>query len=117
MGGPGMAIKLQKPFAFVKSQHFAELFKDRRATLALLNFLHQHRKRVGLHAAGGALAAGFGGKEAGDAHQLVDDGIAFADDMDDAAAEHGTGFAHGVGFQRRIDLVRAANRRMTASRA
>src|SRR6185295_2033878 len=82
----GHGNQIAKPFAFIKGENLAELFEDRLAALAGLNFFHHHRQRVGFHAAGWTLAAGFRSEKVGDAQHFFDDASSLADEFDDAAA-------------------------------
>jgi len=74
----GHGDQVAKSFTFIKRENFAELFEDRLAALAGLNFFHHHRKRIGFHAAGRTLAAGFRGEKVGDAQHFFDDTSSFA---------------------------------------
>ena len=102
----GHGDQIAKTFAFVERENLAELFEDRLAALASLNFFHHQRQGVGFHAARRTLAAGFRGEKVGDAQHLFDYAGAFADKLHDAAAESGAGVAHGVMIERRVDLFR-----------
>src|SRR3990170_2554857 len=105
-GRSGHGDEITKPFTFIESQNFAELFQDRLAALSLLNLLHQHGERVCFHTASRTLTAGFSREKLGDSQNLFDDASSFADETDDPATKAGAGFSHSVGFQRRIELVR-----------
>ena len=61
----GHGDQIAKTFTFIKRENLAELFEDRLAALAGLNFFHHQRQSVGFHAAGRALAAGFDREELG----------------------------------------------------
>ena len=71
--------QIAKAFAFVKCENLAELFEDRLAPLAGLNFFHHHRQSVGFHPASRALAAGLSGEKIGDAQDFFDDASAYVD--------------------------------------
>ena len=65
-GRAGHSDEVTETLTFIKSKDLAELLENRRAPLALLNFLQQRREGVGFHSAGGALATRFDGEEFGD---------------------------------------------------
>ena len=64
-GRAGHGDEIAETFTFVKGEHLAELLEDRLAALPLLNFFQQGRERIRFHSTGGALTAGFDGKELG----------------------------------------------------
>src|SRR5690606_10455678 len=68
--------QVAEAFSLIESEDLAELFENRRAALSGLDFLDHHRQSVGFHAAGGTLAARFGGEEVGNFDELFDDAAA-----------------------------------------
>ena len=98
-----MTRSLEADFAFVSR---VNADGQSLTTLALLNFFQQHGERVGFHAAGRTLTAALGGEKFGNLYKLFDDTASLRDKMDNAAAQRGTCFAHGIMIQWRVNFVR-----------
>ena len=114
-GRTGHGDEIAKSFAFVEGQNFAELFEDRRATLALLELSSTSASKVLVSMRqAGHWPQDSAVKNSEILNNFFDDALAFADEMHDAAAERRAGFAHGVVVQRRVDLVRRVRTPTTA---